>query len=187
MMELSEQSSLLRDQMEGVRDRLYRLQTIADVVQPSSWEQWKNPAEAMRRLQTIYYTLPKEYRSEKSDLIEQELSKAMNMISRVGPEMHKTFLSGKELEQRGAAASPGVAQKLTASGVGTLISMEAQSQVIQSHVVSLLSQMLADANEKESRGIISKGTSFTGFSENLGTHDGLFSTHVIPMTMRRWQ
>lgn len=182
--ELRKQSGLLEDSMDGIKDRIDRVQTIAMVVQPSSWEQWRDPREAMRRLKLIYHTLPPEYRSAKSDAIEEELSKAMNMVSRLVPEANTTFRSGKELERRGADASPGVAAKLTASGVGTLVAMEAQTQVIQSHITSLLAQMLADANEKESRAVVARGAGFIGVSSNLGDDKGWFSNHVIPM---RWQ
>ena len=183
LMEMEKQTSYLKDEMAGIKDKIYRIQTISAVVQPSTWDKWKDPQEAVRRLRTIYYTLPKEYRSEKSDAIEDELSKAMNLVSRLSPEAHTTFLSGKELEQRGADASPGVAQKLTASGVGTLVAIEAQSQVMQSHITSLLAQMLANANEKESREVVSKGASFTGVSENLGGEDSRFSSHILPMRL----
>lgn len=179
MMELEQQSQYWFDQMEGVRDKIDRIRTISEMVQPSSWDQWRDPHEAMRRLKNIYYTMPKEYRSEKAEVIESELSKAMNLISRVRPEAQTTFASGKELERRGADASPAVAQKLTASGVGTLISMEAQTQVIQSHITSLLAQMLADANEKESRAVASKGSNFSWFSKILGQFDNSFSSRVM--------
>ena len=184
-MEMRHQSALLSYELDGITDRINRIRTISEIIKPSEWDQWKNPHEAMQRLRTIYHTIPPEYRSEKSDLVEAELSRAMNMIARIVPEAQTTFASGKELERRGANASPGVAQKLTASGVGTLISMEAQSQIIQSHVVSLLSQMLAEANERETRGIVMKGSSFIGVSENLGAKDGRFSTKVTPLRMER--
>jgi hypothetical protein len=179
LQQLRTQTGLLQDEMEGIKDKIHRIQTISDVVQPSEWEEWKDPKEAIRRLQLIYRTLPKEYRSAKADEIEATISRAMNLISRVGPEARTTFLSGKELERRGADASPGVAQKLTASGVGTLVAMEAQSQVIQSHITGILAQMLADANEKEARMVVSKGASFTEISKSLGPDDGKFSTHVF--------
>lgn len=182
--QLQSQTEFMRDQMRGVKDRIQRVQTISQVVQPSTWDQWKDPQEAFRRLQLIYYTLPKEYRSAKADQIEGEIAQAMNLVSRVGAESHTTFLSGKELERRGADASPAVAQKLTASGVGTLVAMEAQSQVIQSHITSLLAQMLADANEKETRLVVTKGETFSAVSENLGDDDGKFSTHVFPKRER---
>lgn len=181
--ELQKQSGILGDSMEGIKDKIYRVQTISDVVQPSSWDQWKDPKEALRRLRVIYQTLPPEYRSEKSDAIEEELSKAMNLVARVGPEANTTFQSGKELERRGADASPGVANKLTASGVGTLVAMEAQTQVIQSHITSLLAQILAEANERESREVIARGDGFRGVSSNLGSDRGWFSNHILPM---RW-
>ena len=133
----------------------------------------------MRRLRQIYYTVPKEYRSAKSDQIEEELAKAMNLISRASRGAQTSFESGKEMERRGADSSPGVAQKLTASGVGTLISMEAQTQVIQSHIVSLLAQTLADANEKETRLVTSAGRSYGSVSETLGGGDNLFSTIAL--------
>lgn len=180
MYELQQQTQLLNDQIDGIKDRIYRIQTIADVVQPSEWDRWKDPAEAMRRIRLIYHTLPKEYRSEKSDLIEEEISKAMNMISRVSSGANSSFRSGKEMERRGADASPGVAQKLTASGVGTLIALESQTQVIQSHIVSLLAQQVADGNEKESRMVTNRGQSFNSVSGSLkGDKTSLFSSLAL--------
>ncbi|MCB0390959.1 MAG: hypothetical protein KDD58_06705 [Bdellovibrionales bacterium] len=184
MLELRRQSRQLEDELRGINRRLNRIKTISDLVQPSSWEQWKNPQEALRRLHTIYYTLPKEYRSQKSDSIEAELSRAMNMISRISHEAKTTFRSGKELESRSEYASPGVAQKLTASGVGTLISMEAQSQVLQSHITSLLTQILADANERESRTIANRGRSYSSLSINLKSRNRRFSDQVTSMGVR---
>lgn len=178
--QLRTQTALMQDEMAGIKDRIYRIQTIAEVVQPSQWDQWKDPKEAINRLKIIYDTLPKEYRSAKADQIEAEISEAMNMVARLAPGANSTFRSGKELESRGASASPGVAQKLTASGIGSLVTIEAQSQIIQSHITSLLAQMLADANEKETRGVISKGQGFGNINTNLGDHDGKFSTHVFP-------
>lgn len=177
--QLREQTQLLDDEMAGIKDKIYRIQTISEVVQPSTWDQWKDPSEAHRRLQIIYHTLPKEYRSEKSDAIEAEIARAMNTISRASHGANTTFQSGKELERTGADASPGVAQKLTASGVGTLIAMESQTQIIQSHITSLLAQMLADANEKETRMVVSKGASFSSVSANLGEGEMKFSSKVF--------
>jgi len=181
MNELRKQTGMLQEEMAGINDRIYRIQAIADVVQPSSWDKWKDPEEALRRLKIVYYTLPKEYRSEKSDEIEDELSKAMALVAQVHRSTTSSFQSGKELERRGADGSPGVAQKLTASGVGTLITMESQSQVIQSHIVSLLAQSLANANEKEARSVQTKGTTFATIPENMGTDDGIFSRHALAL------
>ncbi|MCB0415127.1 MAG: hypothetical protein KDD50_12385 [Bdellovibrionales bacterium] len=183
MYELQQQTQHLNDELAGINDKIHRIKTIADLVQPSSWNQWKDPQEAIRRLRLIYYTMPKEYHSKKSDAIEAEISNAMNVISRISGEAHSSFLSGKELERRGADASPGVAQKLTASGVGTLVSLEAQSQVLQSHITSLLSQMLAQANEKESRAVVAKGKSYKNISNDLTHQDRTFSDIVIEKRM----
>ncbi|MFN7905922.1 MAG: hypothetical protein ACK5P5_12140 [Pseudobdellovibrionaceae bacterium] len=179
MMELQKQSQHMQDELAGIKDRIHRIQTIADVVQPSEWDKWKNPTEALNRLRLIYHTIPKEYRNEKYDQIEHEISKAMNLVARVGPEAATTFRSGKEMERKGADASPGVAQKLTASGVGTLIAMESQSQVIQSHITSLLAQMLAEGNEKETRSVVTRGGSFKSFSMNLSQKESQFSELVL--------
>lgn len=184
MQELEKQSQHWNDELAGIKDKIDRIKTIADMVQPNSWDKWKDPKEALNRLKFIYRTVPKEYRSEKYDLIEDELSKAMNLVARVGPETSTNFKSGKELEYRGANASPGVAQKLTASGIGTLISIESQTQVIQSHITSLLAQMLADMNEKESRTVVTKGSSLKSSSENLSQSDFKFSELVLGVNKR---
>lgn len=183
MNELEKQSSIMKDEMAGIRDRIHRVRTISEVIQPSSWEQWKDPAEALRRLKIIYHTLPKEYRTDKSDHIEDEISKAMNLVSKLRPEAGTSFNSGKEMERRGADASPGVAQKLAASGIGTLISLESQTQAIQSHVVSLLAQMLANGNEQETRMILAKSEGFVGVSQSLNGAQGWFSSRVRPMRL----
>ncbi len=177
--ELQKQSQMLEEQMDGIKDKIQRIQTISELVQPSTWDQWRDPSEALRRLKMVYYTLPKEYRSEKADTIEQELSRAMASISRISGGAQTSFLSGKEMERRGADASPGVAAKLTASGIGTLVSMEAQTQVIQSHITSLLAQMLADSNEREARSLVAKGEGFNSFFEILRQKDFSFSSRAL--------
>jgi hypothetical protein len=179
MYELQQQSKHLDEELAGIKDRINRIRTIADVVQPSDWDKWRDPKEALNRLRIVYHAIPKEYRSEKYDLIEHELAMAMNLVARVGPETTTTFKSGKEMERRGADASPGVAQKLTASGVGTLIAIESQTQVIQSHITSLLAQMLAEGNEKETRSVATKGSSFRALSENLNQNESRFSRIVL--------
>lgn len=179
MMELEKQADHWNDQMAGVKDRIDRIQTIANIVQPSTWEKWKDPREALERLRMVYHTIPKEYRSEKYDGIEAELANAMNLVARLKPETESSFKSGKELERRGADASPAVAQKLTASGVGSLVSIQSQSLAVQSHITSLLAQMLAEANEKETRAVASRGSSFKIFASNLSQTDSRFSKLVL--------
>jgi phage anti-repressor protein len=179
MIELEKQSRDWSDELDGIKDRIDRIRTISELVQPSNWDKWKNPQEALRRLQSIYYMMPKEYRSEKSVVIEDELSKAMNMVGRINSEAATTFSSGKELERRGADASPGVAEKLTASGVGTLVALQSQSTIIESHITSLLTQMLADANERENREVVAKGTAYGNLASSLNQADFRFSSVVL--------
>ncbi len=183
--ELERQTTMFKEEMDGINDKINRIRTISDLVQPSTWNDWRNPQDALRRLQEIYYNIPNEYRTEKADEIERELSHAMSAISRVSSEANTTFHSGKELERRGADASPGVAQKLTASGVGTLVAMEAQSQVLQSHITSLLAQMLAESNEKEARALVAKGTGFNSLSKSLSQSDGSFSSRALCLLGRK--
>lgn len=179
MYELQRQSKLMDDELRGINDRIIRIKTISDVVQPDQWSAWKDPNEALRRIQLIYHTLPKEYHSEKSDLIEAELSRAMNLVSRVNIETKSTFQSGKELENRALHSSPAVAQKLTASGMGTMITQQAQSQVLQSHMVSLLTQILAEGHESETRYIVNNGKSYNTLSGSLMCKKNKFSDLVF--------
>lgn len=183
MYELEKQSRYMKDELAGINDKIYRIKTISEIVQPSTWEKWQDPQETVKRLRQIYKILPKEYHSAKADLLDEEIAKSMELIGKLNRETKSTFQSGKELERRGADSSPGVAQKLTASGVGTLISLEAQSQVAQSQMISLLAQILSQVNEKETRQIISHTNSFKGFSENLGQREFSFSELVL---RNRW-
>ena len=183
MNQLMDQTELLEDQMEGIKDHIDRIKTIERLVNPSNWQDWKDPEVALRRLREIYHTLPEEYKTAKSEMFEQEMSKAMTLAAQMTEEAKSTFQSGKELERRGADASPGVAAKLTASGVGTLVSLQAQSQVAQSQIVTLLTQMLAEGNEQESRRLVSNGESFKGLSQNLQGSDRKMSTLVVPLRM----
>ena len=178
-MQLQEQTSYWESQMKGIDDRIIRMRTISQLVQPSDWNQWKNPDEALRRLQKIYLTLPKQYRSEKTDELERELAKALNMAAIISGETKATFDSGKELERRGADVSPAVAQKLTASGVGSLIALESQTQAIQSKIMSLMAQSIAEANEKETRTLIARGSSLQFISVQLSPIKKTFSSLVL--------
>lgn len=179
MNELERQSQLMNDELAGIHDRIDRIRTIAEVVQPSTWDKWKDPREAVNRLRLIYHNIPKEYRSEKYDELEHEIAKAMNLAARLQSGTESAFRSGKELERRGVQASPGVAQKLTATGIGSLVSLESQSLIVQSHITTLLAQILADANEKETRSVVSRGSSFKALSTDLGQKDFRFSALVF--------
>lgn len=179
--ELERQTTMLKDQTAGIKDRINRIKTIADLVHPDRWSEWKDPTEAINRLRLIYHTLPKEYHSEKADQIEAEIGRAMNLIAQINRETKSAFDSGKELERLGANSSPGVAQKLTASGVGTLIALESQTQVIQSQITSLLAQMIAEGNEKESRYVVSRAQSFKHISTNIDNKDRRFSQQATSM------
>lgn len=179
MKELQRQSDHLSDELRGINDRIHRLQSISNLVQPETWKDWGTPEQSLKRLQVIYHTLPKEYKNKKSDLIEKEISKAMQIISKLSKETERSFKSGNELERRGADASPGVAQKLTASGVGTLVKLQSQSQIVQSHITSLLSQMLANANEKEVRIVVSRKSSLKDLSKNLSGKNRSFSDAAL--------
>lgn len=181
--QLKSQTQILKDQMSGINDKINRIRTIEKLIHPSNWDEWKDPNVALRRLREIYHTIPDEYRTMKSQMFEAEMTKAMNLAAMMTEEAKSTFRSGKELERRGADASPGVASKLTASGVGTLVSLQAQSQVAQGQMVSLLSQILADGAEKESRKLVSAGTNFKSMGSALQSEDKKLSTLVVPLRM----
>jgi hypothetical protein len=183
--ELEAQTSLAKAEMNGIRDKISRMKTIAELVQPSSWEEWKAPEEGLRRLRQIYFTLPDEYKTEKTNTVERELSNAMAEIGRLTPEVKSVFLSGKELEAKGADVSPGVAQKLTASGVGTLVSMSAQQQVLTSHITSLLVQVLAQKHEEEAREVVASGSALKGIARSLSQKEKSFSQSATAVGGKR--
>ncbi len=168
MIELQQQTSYMSDEMAGIKDRIDRVQTIADLVDPAQWERWRDPNEALYRLKRIYQTMPKEYRSEKYDEVDAELADAMTMTAQAHTQTQSAFRSGKELERRGADASPGVAQKLTASGVGSLVAVQSQSLALQSHITKMLAQMMAEGNERETRSVVTRGSSFQGLTKQFG-------------------
>src|ERR1700733_10727580 len=58
--ELRKQTTLLNDEMDGIKDKINRIKTIETLVNPSTWSEWKDPGEALRRLRKIYHTLPPE-------------------------------------------------------------------------------------------------------------------------------
>lgn len=179
LIELQKQTNYWDEEMEGIDDRIDRIRTIQEMVEPSNWEKWKDPKEATHRLQRIYAVMPKEYRSEKYDAINDELTKAMNLVAKLQPEAKESFRSGKELESKALASSPGVAQKLQASGTGSLLTVQSQSLAIQSHITSLLATMIAEGNDRETRAITSTGSSFRFFSDSLSDKKTSFSEIVL--------
>lgn len=175
LQQLQQQSAMMRDEMRGINEKIRRIKTIERIIRPEDWKEWRDPREAVRRLQRIYYTLPKEYRTEKSDDIERELSRAMSLASQLADTAKTTFESGKQLEERATGASPGVAQKLTASGVGTLVALQSQNQVAQAQVISLLSQMIAESSARQSQLVVSKATHLNNLSTDISAKDSKFS------------
>ncbi len=176
---LSEQNEYWSDDLAGINDKISRLKTIENLVEPSSWSKWRNPSEALKRLKLIYDTMPEEYHNKKSDLIENEISDAMTLVAQVSPNARSAYESGRELERRGEYVSPGVAEKLTASGIGSMLEVQSQTMILESHITSLLAQMLANANEKETRSVVSRGRAFVDVSKSLNPHKSSFSRQVL--------
>lgn len=54
LMELRDQSRMMEDEMAGIKDRINRIRTISNVVQPSNWHNWKDPKRALEQLRIIY-------------------------------------------------------------------------------------------------------------------------------------
>ena len=172
--ELRDQSEMLRRELRGIDDKIYRLKTVQDIIGPNDLGAWKDPREALRRLQRIYYTLPPEFRTEKSDEVERRISQAMSVAGVLVDSAKPAFNSGKELEKTGLEVGPAVANKMTASGVGTLVALQSQNQVAQATIISLLSQMIAENGSKEvarlnsqSKEYKSMGTGLSGFSKQI--------------------
>lgn len=178
--ELQKQSRLLNEELRGIEDKINRLKTVADLLRPEDWRNWRDPRETAKRLSQIYYTLPPEYRTEKSDSIEREITQALQLAGQVTDAAKNSFDSGKQLESRAEGASPGVSQKLTASGVGSLVALEAQNQVVQARVVSLLAHQLADSREREARSVTSQANEYKTISTMRGFSDKVKLPAVKP-------
>lgn len=172
--EVRAQSEMLRRELRGIDDKIHRLRTIQEIIAPDDLEKWKNPQEALRRLRRIYYELPPEFRTDKSDEIERRIAEALSVAGVLVESARPAFSSGKELEKEGLEVGPAVANKMTASGVGTLVSLQSQNQVAQAQIISLLSQMIAESGAKEasrlqshSRELKVIGNGLTGFSKQI--------------------
>jgi len=179
--ELKKQSKLLAKELRGIDDQIARLKTIQSIIAPNDLEAWKNPHEAMRRLQRIYYTLPPEFRTEKSDEVERRISQAMSVAGVLVDSAKPSFSSGKELERKGLEVGPAVANKMTASGVGTLVALQSQNQVAQATIISLLSQMIAESGSKEVARLKSQANEY----KTLGSEPKPFATQVDLMEVKR--
>lgn len=181
--EIRGQTKIMRKEMEGIDDKIKRLEAIRDILQPDNMKDWKDPRIAARRLREIYINLPDEFKTKKSDEIERQLSEAIGLSAQLIEKASSIHKSGKEIEKMGLEKSPGVAQKLTASGIGTLITLESQNQVAQATIISLLSQMIAEEGSKEAARLKSQSEEFKSISKGM---TGL-SKHINLMEVRREQ
>lgn len=182
--ELQKQSDLLEDELRGINDRIRRLTAIKEIIQGTSSEEWKNPAKAVRRLSDIYYTLPPELRTKKADAVESELRRAVDLATRITNSAGDAHRTGADLEKDALGKSPGVAQKLTASGVGSLIELSAQNQVAQGTIISLLTQVVAESSDRSARELSGRSMAYGDVSRTLPTSNG-FSTKLHPPGVRR--
>ena len=172
--ELRDQTSMLSKELRGIDDKINRLKSIQEIIAPNDLAAWKDPREALRRLTRIYYTMPPELRTEKSDEVERRLSQAMSVAGILAESAKPAFSSGKQLEKEGLEVGPAVANKMSASGIGTLVALQSQNQVAQATIISLLSQMIAEDGSKEAARLNSQsheykelGSGLTGFSKQI--------------------
>ncbi len=179
--QLKDQSEMMRRELRGIDDKIHRLTTIKELIRPKDLELWKNPKEAAKRLRDIYLTLPPEFRTEKSDDIEKRISEAMSVAGVLAESAKPAFDSGKQLEKDGLEVGPAVANKMAASGVGTLVALQSQNQVAQATIISLLSQMIAEDGSKEAAKLKSQAKEF----KSLGSGMTGFSKHINLMEVKR--
>ncbi len=179
--QLRQQTMLLEEELDGIRDKIHRFETIKEIVSPNNLEAWKDPREAVRRLEKIYYNLPPEFRTEKSDEVARQISQAMSVAGLLVESAKPAFKSGKQMEQKALDSSPGVANKLTASGVGTLVTLQSQNQVAQAQIISLLSQMIAENASKDAARLRTQSQEYKGLSSGLTG----FSKQINLMEVKR--
>jgi len=179
--ELRKQSSMLSKELRGIDDKINRLKSIQAIIAPNDLTAWKDPREALRRLQRIYYTMPPEFRTEKSDEVERRISQAMSVAGILADSAKPAFDSGKQLEKNGLEVGPAVANKMTASGVGTLVALQSQNQVAQATIISLLSQMIVENGSKEAARLNSQALEY----KTLGSGLNGFSKQIKLMEVKR--
>ena len=179
--QLRQQTMLLEDELKGIRDKIHRFETIKEIVSPNNLEVWKDPREAVRRLERIYYNLPPEFKTEKSEEVARQISQAMSVAGLLVDSAKPAFKSGKQMEQKALDSSPGVANKLTASGVGTLVTLQSQNQVAQAQIISLLSQMIAENASKDAARLRTQSQQYKGLSTGLTG----FSKQINLMEVKR--
>lgn len=179
--QLYQQTQLMREELRGIHDKIHRFEAIKDIIRPDDLESWKDPKEAIRRLERIYYTLPPEFKTEKSDQAVRQISQAMSVAGLLTRDAKPAFDSGKQIEKKALDSSPGVANKLTASGIGTLVTLQSQSQVAQAQIIALLSQIIAENGSKDAARLNSQSREF----KTLGTGLNGFSKQIKLMEVKR--
>jgi len=179
--QLKNQTNLLKKELEGIDDVIRRFETIRVLTRPEELQAWRDPNVALNRLRTIYYTLPPHFRTQKSDEIERQIANAMSLASRMMDTADDAFRSGKQLEKDALKKGPAVANKMTASGVGTLVKLQSQQQVAQATIVSLMSQMIADSAAKEASELNSRSLAL---EENSSGLQGFSSKIILPRVHR---
>lgn len=179
--QLKNQTNLLKKELQGIDDVIRRFETIRDLTRPEELKSWKDPHIALNRLRSIYYTLPPQFRTQKSDEIERQIANAMSLASRMMDTADDAFRSGSQLEKDALKKGPAVANKMTASGVGTLVKLQSQQQVAQATIVSLMSQMIADSAAKEANQIQSRSLALEDNSKGL---QGFSSKIILPGVTR---
>ncbi len=147
--ELQHQSDLLKKELRGIDDKIHRIQAIKELLNPQDKERWKDPVDALKRLQTIYTLLPDQFKTQKSKEVEEQLAQALVLAEQLKRASAPAYESGRELEKKALDSGPAVSQKLAASGIGTLVTLEAQNQVAQGTIINLLSQMIAEGASKD--------------------------------------
>ena len=161
----SSQLDLIRQINRGINDSLQLIRTAYPNIDPGIYKEWDKVNRALQGVATVYGAVPSSADTRVQTDADQSVAEAISLNNQVYDYTRKIDDIGDRIKDFSHSVSPGGAAKLSAEGIGVLLTVMNQSLRTQATGLKLQAQSLAIENRREK-----ESTRFL-----LGTSDALGS------------
>lgn len=144
-----ENIELIRNINRGINDSLQILRTAFPNVDPGIYGSWERVDQATREIEKIYGVTVHSPEARVQRDADQSVAEAVSLNNSMYKYTRDIDKVGESINSYSHAVSPGGAQKLTAQGIGIMLTVMNQGLRAQATGLKLQAQMLALQNRKE--------------------------------------
>lgn len=165
--------NLMRDINEGIWEAMGILRTMNTTIQPGIFSQYKNPADLINALQSLYGMIPNTEAAKLQAAQDESVSEAIILHNQAFDYAAMIDPEAEKIKDYSRGVSPAGAGRLTAQSLGVLIHVSNQILRTNAAMLKILSENLALQNRREKLNSKQFETQYSGISSTLGHYPPL--------------